>query len=106
MKNSQITEYAILNGAGTVLYIAFVALIMRQVPILFGEMESTFLGPIAFLLLFVISATVTGSLVLGKPIMLYIDGHKKEAVKLFLGTALVLIGALFVTFCVLLYKAI
>ena len=57
MKNSQITEYSILNGVGTVLYIAFVALIMRQVPILFGEMESTFLGPIAFLLLFFISAT-------------------------------------------------
>jgi hypothetical protein len=32
---------------------------------------------------FVISAAIMGTLVLGKPAMLYMDGHKKDALKLF-----------------------
>jgi hypothetical protein len=34
------------------------------------------------LLLFVTSAAITGFLVFGKPVMLYIDGKKREAVSL------------------------
>ena len=40
----------------------------------------------AFLLLFVCSAAITGSLVLGKPVMLYLDNKKPEAIKFFLKT--------------------
>ena len=35
------------------------------------------------LTIFVISASITGSLVLLKPAMLYMDGHKKAALQLF-----------------------
>lgn len=38
------------------------------------------------LLLLILSATVTGSLVLGRPILWYLDGKKKEAVSLFVAT--------------------
>jgi hypothetical protein len=38
--------------------------------------------PMAMLLLFVCSAAITSFLVFGKPVMLYIDGQKKEAVSL------------------------
>jgi hypothetical protein len=39
-------------------------------------------------MLFIFSALLTGSLVLARPIMLYIDGQKKDAIKLFLFTGL------------------
>lgn len=44
----------------------------------FGEKDD-FLAPVFALLLFVISATVTGLLVLGRPLALYLGGAKKEA---------------------------
>jgi hypothetical protein len=49
---------------------------------LFGKIENHLLAPMVFLLLFVFSALVTGYLVLGKPILMYLDGQKKEAIKL------------------------
>lgn len=52
---------------------------------IFGKMHNL-LGPVSFLLLFVMSASITGGLVLAKPIMLYIDNRKQEAVRLFLYT--------------------
>lgn len=53
----------------------------------FGKINDL-LGPIAFLLLFTLSALVVGSLIIGKPIMLYIDGQKKEAVQMLLASIL------------------
>lgn len=82
---------AFVNALGTLAYIMVVATIMQNGDRLFGEMDN-FLGPIAFLLLFVLSAIVVGSLVLGKPLTLYLDGKKKEAVQLFLSTATWLAG--------------
>lgn len=77
---------SLLNALGTLVYIAIVASIMQNGDRIFGEMEN-YIGPIAFLLLFTLSAIVVGSLVLGKPILLYLDGKKKEAVQLFFQTA-------------------
>ena len=42
--------------------------------------------PAAMLLLLVLSATITGALVLGKPILLYLDNKKADAIKLFFWT--------------------
>ena len=58
---------------------------------IFGKMNS-FLGPAALLLLFVLSATIVGALVLGRPIYLYLGGSKAEAIKLLAYT----IGCLFI----------
>lgn len=80
---------------------ASVSLIMRNGEKIFGKMEN-FLGPIAFLLLFVLSASVVGALVLGRPILLYLDGFKKEAVKLFGYTVSWLFGITVVVFAILL----
>ena len=49
---------------------------------IFGRAVS-FLVPFAILLLFVISATIVGTLVLGRPALLYLDGKKTEALKFF-----------------------
>ncbi|MBX4188416.1 MAG: hypothetical protein KW793_04785, partial [Candidatus Doudnabacteria bacterium] len=52
---------------------------------MFGEKE-TILIPMMMLMVFVLSATITGSLVLGRPVMMYLNGQKTEAVRLFLFT--------------------
>ena len=49
---------------------------------LFGKMDN-FWGPVAFLMLFVFSALITASLVLGRPIYFYLDGKREKAIKLF-----------------------
>ena len=53
--------------------------------IIFGE-EDSFLTPLFTLLLFVVSASITGLLVLGKPVLLYLNGQKKEALTLLFAT--------------------
>ena len=55
---------------------------------IFGDKPSAFI-PIIMLLLFVFSALLTGTLILGKPIFWYIEGKKKEAVSLLLYTIVV-----------------
>jgi hypothetical protein len=72
---------AFLNAIGTVVYIVLVISLIFSLRIL-PEPEDMILVPIAMLLLFVCSAAITGFLVFGKPVMLYIDGKKKEAVSL------------------------
>jgi len=71
-----------LNALLTFIYIALVGTLMQNGDKLFGKTD-TFITPIAVLLLFTLSAIVVGGLVLGKPLMLYLDGKKKEAVTLF-----------------------
>lgn len=86
MKNA-ILKFAGLNALGTALYVVFVASFLSYTPVLFGSVpEKTVFIPIAMLLLLVFSASLTGLLVLGRPIMWYLDGKKKEAVTLFMAT--------------------
>lgn len=73
------------NALGTIVYVAIVSWIILNAEKIFGTMKNI-LGPIAFLLLFVTSAAITGFLVLGQPIMLYVDNNKQEAIKLFIFT--------------------
>lgn len=80
-----------LNSIGVAIYVTGVSLVMRNGEKIFGKMD-TFLGPIVFLLLFVLSAAITGTLVLGRPIILYLENRKADAIKLFIYT----IGWLFV----------
>lgn len=80
---------AIINSIGTVIYIALVALLMTSGNQIFGQANGV-LGGVGILLLFTLSALIVGSLVLGKPLMLYLDGSKKEAVKLLFQTIITL----------------
>lgn len=74
-----------INALATALYIAGVATVMENGEKIFGEMDNVS-GPVAFLLLFVLSAAITSSLVLGKPILMYLNNQKSEALKLFFYT--------------------
>lgn len=79
MNNQKYVWQSLLAAAGTVVYVAAVAWLMTNAEQWFGGDDKTILNPIIFLLTFVVSATVTGSLVLGRPIHLYLSGLKREA---------------------------
>lgn len=82
-----ILKFAGLNTLGTVLYIALVSSLLFYAPRIFGtKKEDTVFIPIAMILLFVLSASITGLFVLGRPVLWYLDGKKKEAVSLFIAT--------------------
>jgi len=90
---------AIINSLGVFIYVAIVAFVMNNAEKIFGKMDSV-IGAVGFLMIFVLSAGVVGTLIIGKPIMLYIDNKKKEAVSLLIWT---LICLAFITLIVLLY---
>ncbi len=84
MNNSYIKR-SFLNAFGVLAYVSAVASFMFHGKGLFPG-EDNFLMPILMLLLLIVSAATTGFLVFGKPIMLYLDGAKKEAFSMLLAT--------------------
>lgn len=86
----------LLNTIGTVLYVALVVTIIHNTE-RFSHSNNEILTGMTVLTTFILSAAITGGLVLGKPILLYLNGQKNEAVKLFtytlgwLGVVLILL---------------
>ncbi|OGZ03865.1 MAG: hypothetical protein A2430_00930 [Candidatus Liptonbacteria bacterium RIFOXYC1_FULL_36_8] len=78
MKKSEYILKSFINALGVFVYTSAVSLLLFNGQIIFGK-ESSFLMPLFLLLLFIISASITGLLVLGKPIHLYLSNLKKEA---------------------------
>ena len=72
-----------LNSLSAAVYIAAVSVFVFNAGKFFGGKPDTFLAPLSMLLLFVLSAAVVGWLILGKPILLYLDGDKKGGVEMF-----------------------
>jgi hypothetical protein len=91
MNNSKLLYHSFLFSVGVIVYIVLVASIMQNAEELFGKMQNIW-GPIAFLMLFVVSAAICGLLVFGRPVYLFLNGQKRESVKL----ALYTIGFLFI----------
>jgi hypothetical protein len=85
MKNAKTIRCALLNAVGVVANVMLIGWVMTNMERIAGPMEE-FWGPVAFLLLFVLSAAIVGALVLGKPALLYLDGEKKEALRTFFYT--------------------
>jgi len=85
MKNSKLIISSMLHSLSVLVYILAVAFFFNHANQWFGK-EDKFLTPVAALMLFVLSAAVTGSLVMAKPVLLYLDGQKSDAVKFFLLT--------------------
>lgn len=79
MKNSQIALQSLLRSLGVVLYVAGFAFLADSN--IFKQNNAPEIFSIAFvLILFIVSASITGFLVLAKPIMLFMDGHKRQSV--------------------------
>lgn len=81
MKKAVFTQ-ALLNAALTALYIVGIALFFFYASQMFGPDGKSPLIPVMMLLLFVSSAAITGFLVLGRPILWYLDGRKSDALSL------------------------
>lgn len=80
MIDIKIAQQSFLYALAVVLYITFVATIMSFAEQFLSQREDTILAPISFLLLFVVSAAMMAVLVFGKPVMLYLDGKKRDGV--------------------------
>ena len=103
MKNT-IIKNAILNALATALYVVAVASFLFYAPKVFGP-PNTVLVPIMMLLLFVFSAAFTGLLILGRPVLWYLDGNKKEALSLLNLTLAIFLVIDFAFFALFLYLA-
>jgi hypothetical protein len=79
---NKIMKKAFVNSLLTSLYIIAVGLFFYYGSMVKIGKANAFLAPIALLFLFVFSAALTGFLLLGTPLQMYIDGKKKEALSL------------------------
>lgn len=101
IKKASYVLKSLINAAGVFIYILAIAWFLFNVNdrTLFGATPN-FFAPVFMLLLFIISASITGLLVLGRPLHLYVNGLKKEAFVLLFATigwlALFLVGILIV----------
>lgn len=87
-KNMKKIDYLIksfINAGSVFIYVSAVAWLGFNNQIIFGKTPS-FLMPLFILLLFILSASITGLLVLGKPVHLYLGGFKKESIILLFST--------------------
>jgi len=81
MNKTQEIGYSFLQALGTLAYVLLVTFIMNRGDQWFTESNAIWTGA-AILLLLVVSATITGLLVLGRPIYLYLETKKiKLAIK-------------------------
>lgn len=76
---------ALINAIAGSLYVILVAWFMFHV-VQFMPKDDTFLAPATFLMVLVLSAAIEGALILGQPIMLFLENKKAEALKLFATT--------------------
>lgn len=81
-----------LYAGAAVMYIAAISSFFYYVPRFAGP-EDTVAAPIAMLSLFVLSAAIMGFLFLYRPLALYSEGQKQEAVKFF-GTTLLIFACI------------
>ncbi len=82
MKNTHPILHSLGHALLVLIYTSGVAWLLFNNQRIFGHTQS-FVLPLAVLLLFTLSATIVGTLVLGRPVLLYLEGAKIEALKFF-----------------------
>lgn len=80
------TRNPYLNALCAGLYIVFIVLLITYGPVFAREKPDTILAPMAILSLLVFSVAFMGYTFFFQPVLMYIDGHKREAVELFTKT--------------------
>lgn len=97
MNKNTIIARAAIHACGAAAYVFLVVFFIQSSFGINLEHDAGIFAPIVILLLLVFSVALMGLLVFGKPIFLYLDGQKKEAVSLvfftvgFIGVLLLLI---------------
>jgi len=84
-EHAQLALQALLQALGVFIYTAGVGWILTNGERIFGEMQNLW-GPITFLMLFVLSAATVGILIFGRPVLLYLNNKRTEAITLLLTT--------------------
>lgn len=80
------TKNPYLNALVAGLYIVFIVILITYGPILVRQKPDTILAPIALLSLLVLSAAFMGYVFFLQPVLMYLEGQKREAVKFFMKT--------------------
>ncbi|OGI63363.1 hypothetical protein A2818_01485 [Candidatus Nomurabacteria bacterium RIFCSPHIGHO2_01_FULL_40_12] len=86
MNKNEILKRAFLDAFGVAVYVIGFVYFGNNLEEWFDAVQKNWLAPAFMIILFIISACVTASLVLLKPILLFIEGARKEAVHLFVYT--------------------
>ena len=87
MNKNKLIKRALLDALGVIAYLFLFSFVLNSLNRWVGSKpDNNWLAPVFFLSMFIVSACVTASLVLLKPILLYLEDHKKDAVSLFLYT--------------------
>ncbi len=92
------TKNPLVNAIFASLYILVVTLLMNYASSFTRDKMNPIIGPLAFVSLFTLSAAVMGYLFLSKSLLLYLDGKKKQAVRLFIKTTLSFAGITILVF--------
>lgn len=82
---------ALINALAIAAYVTLVGTFMFYANTIFGKQDK-FLTPVVVLLLLVLSAAITASLLFGQPVMWYVDGRKKQGLQLLGATLASLAG--------------
>jgi hypothetical protein len=94
---------SLLHALAVAVYIILVSLLMNNANRIFGAMDN-FWGPVALLLLFTVSAAVTGLLVMGRPAYLFLNGQKKEGLQFLFYTLGWLVILTVIVFVIILFN--
>lgn len=98
MTKNQMFGYSLGHAAGAMLYISAIAWLLSNAKNLFGEAEAVIWVPIAMLSLLTFSVAVMGVLIFGRPVMLYLNSQKKEAMNFLFHTLGWLLVGVFLVF--------
>lgn len=92
-----------LQALGVSLYCLFVGVIFLTGNEIFGKNDK-YIGPVAFLLLFISSALICALIVFYNPYLLFFNGKKKEALETVVNTALWLFIAFILLLVVMFFR--
>ena len=80
------TRNPYLNALFAGLYIVFIVLLITYGPAFVREKPDTILAPMAMLSLLVLSVAFMGYIFFFQPVLMYLEGQKREALELFTKT--------------------
>lgn len=92
---NKLFKIAAINALGVLTYILLVAGTIFSFDKWMEDSTPEFLQPVVMLMLLVLSVAVVGTLIFARPVMFFLEGSKKEALKL-LGYTLGCMAALLI----------
>ena len=99
--DKKLLRIATINSLAVLVYVNLVVALISYLEKNFSNQPDTWFTPVAVLMLFVLSAAIVGSLVFIRPVMIFLDGGKKEAVMLLAYTIGCLLVLTVIAFAVL-----